>query len=307
MVRALSRTFDRYWNDKLAVPVESLPLGKPSAADLEKCRQILAAHKAKMADSDYVRALPSGDLLAGMLAGRVHLTWARAQLAYDPPEKAQVERDGRPGTLIWKRVEELLAGAQHELIVISPYLVPGDEEKALLERLRQRAVRIRMVTNSLASTDMPIAHAGYVRYRVPLLEAGCELYEVRPQPDAPEMHGMIRSGESGAFGLHAKSFVVDRRRVFIGSMNFDQRSLGVNTEIGIIVDSPALAEDVARRFDALVQPANSYHVTLAPGGGVQWTTEEAGKAVRLRSEPDVDAARVALIDALSVLPIDSLL
>jgi putative cardiolipin synthase len=307
MVRALSRSFDRYWNDKLAVPVESLPLGKPSAGDLEKCREILAAHKAKMADSEYVRSLPNRDLIASMLSGRLSLTWASAQLAYDPPEKGQVERDERPGTLIWERVGKLIEGAQQELIVISPYLVPGDSEMAVLERLRQRGVRIRMVTNSLASTDMPIAHAGYVRYRLPLLEAGCELYEVRAQPGAPEAHGMIRSGESGAFGLHAKSFVVDRKRVFVGSMNFDQRSLGVNTEIGIIIDSPSLAEDVARRFDALVQPANSYHVSLAPGGGLQWTTEEAGKALRLDREPAVDAARVALIDALSVLPIDSLL
>lgn len=307
MVRSLSHSFDRYWNDKLAIPVESLPLGKPSAADLEKCREVLAAHKAKMAGSAYMRGLPKRDMIADMLAGRMSLTWAHAQLAYDPPDKAQVERDELPGKLVWARVGKLIGSAQHELIVITPYLVPGDEQMALLERLRRRGVQVRLVTNSLASTDMPIAHAGYIRYRVPLLEAGCDLYEVRPRPGAPEPHGLIRSGESGAFGLHAKAFVVDRERVFIGSMNFDQRSLGVNTEIGVIIDSPELADDVARRFDALVQPANSFHVTLAPDGALRWTTEEDGKPTTLTSEPDVDVARVALIDALSVLPIESLL
>lgn len=312
MVRVLSQSFDLYWNDKLAIPVETLPLGKPSAADLEVCRKALAAHKERMATSDYVRSLPKVDLIAEILSGKRPLVWAKATLAYDTPDKAQVERDGEAGRLMWKRVATAVEGAQRELIIVSPYLVPGDAEMALIRRLRERGVRVRMLTNSLASTDMPIAHAGYMRYRVPLLEAGCELYEVRPLPGEPEAHGLVKSGGSGQFGLHAKVFVIDRKRVFVGSMNFDQRSFDINTEIGLIIDSPQIANRIAGRFESIAQPANSYKVSLEPaaagiGPTVQWATQEGGKTVTFDTEPDVDAGKRALVDMFSALPLDQLL
>jgi putative cardiolipin synthase len=312
MTRALSRSFDLYWNDRLAIPVETLPLGKPSEAELEADRKALAEHKEKMASSDYVLSLPKRDLVAEALAGKPPLVWAKASLAYDTPDKAQVERGEQPGRLMWHRVEQAVEGAQHDLILVSPYLVPGESEMALLRRLRERGVRIRILTNSLASTDMPIVHVGYTRYRVPLLEAGCELYEVRPQLGKPEStRGLIKSGSSGQFGLHAKVFVVDNQRAFVGSMNFDQRSLDINTEIGIIIDSPQIARDIAARFEAIVQPANSYKLgleTTASGGKtIQWITEVNGKTIRWDSEPDVDAGRRTLILMLSLLPLENML
>jgi putative cardiolipin synthase len=146
---------------------------------------------------------------------------------------------------------------------------------------------------------------------VPLLEAGCELFEVRPLPGQPEDHGLIDAGGSGQFGLHAKVIVIDRQRLFLGSMNFDQRSLDINTEIGVIIDSPQIARDVAARVDAVAQPANSYRVELAPaatgGRAIAWVTEKDGKAARFDAEPDVDAGKRALIDLASLLPIDHLL
>jgi putative cardiolipin synthase len=311
MVGALSQSFDLYWNDRLAIPVDALPLGKPSAADLEACRKALAAHKEKMAESSYMRELSQRNRFAEFLSGQRPFVWAKATLAYDPPDKAQVERDGEPGRLMWKRVVTAVEGAQRELIVVSPYLVPGEAEMALIKRLRESGVRVRVLTNSLASTDMPIAHAGYVRYRVPLLEAGCELYEVRQVPGEPETHGLVRSGGSGQFGLHAKVFVIDRQRVFVGSMNFDQRSLAINTEIGLIIDSHEIADEITRRFEAIVQPANSYKVALEPaaagGQSIEWVTEENGKTVTFNREPEVDTGKRALIDVFSVLPLDQLL
>ena len=312
MVPHLSHSFDRYWNDKLAIPVETLPLGKPTAAELEACRKALAAHKEKMATSSYVLSLPKRDLLAEAIAGNPPLVWAKAQLAYDTPDKAQVERDEQPGHLMWHRVAEAVEGTQRDLILVSPYLVPGDKEMALLRGLRGRGVRVRILTNSLASTDMPIVHVGYMRYRAPLLEDGCELYEVRPVLGKPESgHGMIKSGSSNQFGLHAKVFVIDGKRAFVGSMNFDQRSLDINTEIGLIIDSPQIAREITTRFDAIVQPANSYRLELQanPGGGstIQWITEVDGKRVSFDTEPDVDTGRRTLIQMLSLLPIDTML
>jgi putative cardiolipin synthase len=314
MVQHLSHSFDKYWNDKLAIPVETLPLAKPTEADLEACRKALAAHKEKMATSNYVRSLPKRDLLAEALSGKLPLVWAKAQLAYDTPDKAQVERDDEPGHLMWHRVAEAVEGTKHDLILVSPYLVPGESEMALLRRLRERGVRIRILTNSLASTDMPIVHVGYMRYREPLLEIGCELYEVRPvlgKPEAEHGHGTISSGSSSQFGLHAKVFVIDGQRAFVGSMNFDQRSLDINTEIGIIIDSPQIARKITARFDAIVQPANSYRLELQanPGGGttIHWITEVDGKRLSFDTDPDVDAGKRTLIQMLSVLPIDTML
>jgi putative cardiolipin synthase len=172
-------------------------------------------------------------------------------------------------------------------------------------------VRVRVLTNSLASTDMPIVHAGYLRYRTPLLEAGCELFEVRTVPSQPEAHGLVKSGASGQFGLHAKVFVIDRQRVFVGSMNFDQRSFDINTEIGLIIDSPQIAADITARFEAIAQPANSYKLVLDRSGGhsgsIEWLTEVAGKQVRYDAEPDVDGGKLALVDMLSLLPLERLL
>ncbi len=242
-----------------------------------------------MATSDYVRSLPAGDVLADILSGKKPLVWAKATLAYDPPDKAQVERDGEPGRLMWQRVAQAVESAQRELIIVSPYLVPGESEMALIRRLRERGVRVRMLTNSLASTDMPIVHAGYLRYRVPLLEAGCELYEVRTAPGEPEAHGLVKSGGSGQFGLHAKVFVIDRQRVFAGSMNFDQRSFDINTEIGLIIDSPQIASEITARFEAIAQPANSYKLVLDRAAGsvptVEWITE-----IERRDRPIQDGA-----------------
>jgi len=311
MVQEMSRSFDLYWNDKLAVPVETLPGGAGTEADYKRAREALAAHEAKMAGSEYLRGLPKRDLVADVLSGRGSLVWARATYAYDEPDKAQIARDGERHKFMWHRVAVAAEDAQHELIIISPYLVPSNSEVRLLRRLRERGVRVRILTNSLASTDMPIAHAGYIRYRLPLLEAGCELSEVRPLLGEPKTeHGLIKSGSSEHFGLHAKVFVIDRQRVFVGSMNFDRRSLAVNTEIGVIIDSPELARIIAARFEAIARPENSYRLELQAAGtgyNLRWVTNLDGKQVSFDDEPDVDAGKRTLIQMLSLLPLDNLL
>ncbi len=313
MVRQLSQSFDRYWNDRLAVPAEAMPLGRPSERDLEGCREALAEHKRRMADSDYLREMPRGDPLADLQSGKAPLVWASAVLADDSPDKAQVIDGASPGRLIWQTVAAAAKGAKRELIIVSPYLVPAPAEMALIGGLRDQGVRVRILTNSLASTDMPIVHAGYIRYRIPLLEGGSELYEVRPLLGQPHTsHGVIKSGGSGRFALHAKVLIVDRQRVFIGSMNFDQRSMDMNTEIGLIIDSPQLSGQIAERFEAIAQPANSYRLVLEAAGGnswpsVHWVGSEDGYPVRLDSEPGVDLPKRALIESLSLLPLESLL
>jgi len=305
MVRALSGSFDLYWNDRLAVPVTTLRSAKPSQEELDKSRKALAEHREKMMAGEYMRSLPKANLLDDMLSAKRPLIWARASVAYDLPDKAKAAAE-QPGRLMWERVAAAVEETQRELIIVSPYLVPGETEMTLIRRLRARGVRVRILTNSLASTDMPIVHVGYMKYREPLLEAGCELFEVRPLLGKPgDGHGAIKSGSSEHFGLHAKVFVIDRQRAFVGSMNFDQRSLDINTEIGIIVDSPKIAADIAARFEAIAQPANSYQLALVPGHSIQWITEVNGNVARFDADPDVDAGKRTLVRMLSVLPLDT--
>lgn len=309
VVRDLSASFDAYWNNAVAIPVEALG-GRPAAVALDDYREILQDHRRRIAGSDYARRLATGEPLKGMISGRLPLVWAHAQAVYDSPQKARVENGEAPGRLLRKSVARVAAGVQSELLIVSPYVVPGDKGLRFIRKLRERGVRIRVLTNSLESTDVPLVHAGYMRYRLPLLEDGVEIYEVRQKLGRPRgSGGPLESGSSGRFSLHAKVFVFDRHRLFIGSMNLDRRSLRINTELGLIIDSPELARQVAARFDSIAQPANSYMPALRrdEAGGpprLVWRTEEDGRTVELESEPSRNALRRIQADLLSLLPLD---
>ena len=314
VVPRLSATFDAYWNSDLAIPVQALLLQKPSAEALEQYRADLA-HNRTNAQQGPTR-IPNLDVanpVRALLDGDGALVWAKADVLYDNPEKRKVEAGQKSGQLLRDRLAEALKTVKSELLVVSPYLVPADDGMRLLEELRARGVQVRVVTNSLASTDMPIVHAGYRHYRDRMLEDGIELYEVRPLPEGPDGDGRkLKSPSSGKFAVHAKVFVLDRRRLFVGSMNFDNRSLRLNTEIGLLIDSPELARRVAARFEAIAQPANCYIPQLgAPDASgkrqLTWRTEENGKIVELTAEPMGDIMRGIQTELLTLLPIDDLL
>ncbi len=312
MVRRLSDSFDAFWNSPLAIPLQNLVVFKPTPARLDTYREALGKHHTAMENSTYTRPVSDGGPVANMFSGKRPLLWAPAEAIYDSPEKAKVESGEQAGKLLRDRVERAAAAAHSELLLVSPYLVPGDDGMRLLTGMRARNVRVRVLTNSLQSTDAPITFAAYDRYRVPMLEAGIELYEVRPQLGEPNMPrgGSLQSSTSTPFALHAKVFVFDRRQVFIGSMNFDERSRRLNTELGILVDSPELAREVAERFDAVAQPANSYVLGLGPLGAagkpmLSWNTTEGGVPVSYNQEPRVDPWTSFRVEMLSLLPIDS--
>ena len=176
-------------------------------------------------------------------------------------------------------------GAQHQALLISPYFIPGEKGVTYLSGLERRGVTVKVLTNALASTDEPEVHAGYARYRVPLLEAGVDLFELRPIPGRPpsDAHG-TSSGES----LHAKSMIVDQRMVFVGSMNLDPRSRKLNTEMGVVVDCPDLAAALSKYFDSAAAPENAFHVVLQkPEGSVSGKPVLRWIAVDRRQAGDV--------------------
>jgi putative cardiolipin synthase len=195
--------------------------------------------------------------------------------------------------------------ATQELQLVSPYFVPGRAGEQFLTTLARRGVRTTVLTNSLEATDVPAVHAGYARWRKPLLQAGVRLFEMKRAFASPPVkaHGPAGSSHSS---LHAKTFSVDRSRVFIGSFNFDPRSARLNTEMGFVVDSPALAEAMAERL-ALNMPSRANEVRLSESGSLQWLEQRDGQEVFHDEEPNTGFWRRAVVSVLSALPIEWLL
>jgi putative cardiolipin synthase len=309
-VQGLSATFDDYWNSEVAIPAQAIETISPSA--LSAYRAQLAQHRQALKEDglSYVKRVASGEPLASLLSGALPLVWAKADIICDSPEKARIEKGEMVGQLMHRAVARSVEAVQSELLMVSPYLIPGDEGMRLFRELGERKAKMRILTNSLASTNVLTAHAGYTHYRIPLLEAGAELYEVRALLGSARGSGQPKSmTQFGTYSLHAKWFVFDRKKLFIGSMNFDQRSMHLNTEVGLLIDSPELARQAATRFEAIVQPANSYHVILARtadgGSRLVWRTEENGQRVDYDEEPAHDDWQKFRVRMLSLLPLDN--
>jgi cardiolipin synthase C len=302
VVRDLSKTFDEYWNSALSVPAEALHATHPHAS-----KQKPGTDKVDNAGFDYRSKLDSGEPLAGILAGRLRLTWAHAQVVCDSPEKGKSAHSPRVGSLMYQPVAQAVAEAQTELLMVSPYVIPSKDELNLLKDRLAHQVKIRILTNSLESAPELSAHSGYMHHRTELLKDGAEFYEVRSR-----LGNSRGSGEStkisryGNYALHAKLFVLDRRRLFIGSMNLDQRSRRLNTEVGLIIDSAELAQETAKRFEAMTLPENSYAVVLPAQNSTQlvWRTVEKGATIEYKKEPARHAWQRAEVKFLSLLPLD---
>jgi putative cardiolipin synthase len=303
VVQQTSHAFDTYWNATPAYPVKAFNDAKPGAEALAKLRQ-------KLADSGSARPLTKSDYassLGAALPGGAAVDkpgqwmWGRASVVADQPQKVEGKDD--PSLLLDPKLDSMIGGAQHEVLLISAYFVPGDEDTKLFTDLAKRGVRVKVLTNSLAATDEPMVHAGYARYRRDLLKGGVQIYELRPlignQPSA--------FGASSGVSLHAKAVVVDRKSVFIGSMNIDERSKLLNTEMGVIADSPDLAGATEDFFAGATRPINAYRVTL-DDGTMHWTSlGDDGKMTIAAHEPDVPLARRLEVYTLRLLPIDGLL
>jgi putative cardiolipin synthase len=312
IVQRLSTTFDNYWNSSLSIPVEVISGETSSLVSLNEYRESLGDQRRQfsVAGIAYVNRFGTGEPYDSIISGRLPLIWAHAQVIWDSPDKKRVEDGYTAGRLIQREVTRAVLSIRSELLMVTPFLIPGIEGMQMFEDLRNRDVRIRILTNSLESSTVLMAQSGYMSYRMPLLKEGIELYEIR------SLLGNIRgSGETmaisrfGNYSLHAKMFVFDRQRVFIGSMNFDQRSLHLNTEIGLIIDSPALAEQVVKRFEAMVHPDNCYKLMLHPNNpgeapSLVWHTREHGQIFDYETEPARSDWQRIKANVLSLLPLD---
>ena len=310
----LSATFDEFWNSPFAIPAAALDRQQTSTKALTERRGRAAERSEQQMQTlnsdgiDYAARVASGEPYAGVLSGRLPLVWAQAEVVSDSPDKKNIESGDRGGRLMARSVLKAARAAQSEVLIVTPYLVPAADEFALLQDLRRRQVQVRILTNSLESTPDPVAQAGYVKYRIPLLKDGVELHELRALLENTRGSGQTAVvSRYGSYGLHAKLFVFDREKLFIGSMNFDQRSKHLNTEIGVIIGSPELAQQTATRFESMVQPGNAYALawrTLGTGRRqLAWDSQENGNAVEYTQEPARSAWQRLEQSLLSWLPI----
>jgi len=230
VVRDLSGVFDRYWNSASTVPVAAIVDRAYGAADLDA---ILARLRAEIARADYPYPIDQdlNELGAQSAELRDNLVWARGQIIADDPEAiARRKESDEVVAFIRERVAEL----KEELLAESPYFVLHARAQATVKALHERNVRVRVLTNSLASNDVLLAHSGYAKTRRRLLKNGMELYELRPDTDAFRPGWSLHSGRSSA-ALHTKAMAFDREAVFIGSFNLDPRSAVINTEAGLYI------------------------------------------------------------------------
>src|SRR5947207_4954619 len=289
VVPQLSASFDEFWNSSLSIPQKAIAPVAPLAPSLPEARAELATHRVDTDATDIEQRLNKGDPLNGLLDGRLSFVWANAAMIADHPEKAEIPPGERVRSPVVRQLMREMRNVKSEVAIVTPYFVPGERAMAAIKDLRQRNVRVRILTNSLSSTDAPIVHSAYRRYRTPLLEAGVELSELRAASDGAGESGSHGSGGSGSseapFALHAKLYVFDRQRVFIGSANFDRRSFKINTELGLMIESRELAGQIVAQFEQFAASPNSYHLILEPGGltgeRIRWRTQLDGKPVDL--------------------------
>jgi putative cardiolipin synthase len=310
VIRRLSGVFDQFWNAPLAIPAPAVDARHASAGALAAYLSLLGTERDRL-DTELTSATPAAarQPFSDIVADRTPLVWARMQLVYDSPDKKAVERGDAPGRLIYKAVAEQAREVRTELLMVTPYFIPSADELAVLQSDRERNARVRILTNALEAAPNVEAHSGYMHYRVQLLHQGVELYEVRARLGSARGSGQNKAmSRHGNYGLHAKMFVFDRRSAFVGSMNFDQRSKHLNTEIGLLIASPTLAREIAARFSELTQLDNAYTVTLSDTASTRprlvWTTQESGRLVHTDIEPARSEWQRFKARFLSLLPLD---
>ena len=294
VIREVSSEFDAYWNSASAYPAAAL-IGAPRPDSAAQVRAAWAKLNGEPAAARYVDALRDTPLVRELVAGRLPFEWAPARVVSDDPAKVLHPPERRDLHML-RKLEATLGMPARELDIVSPYFVPAEDGTALLLALAARGVTVRVLTNSLAATDVTPVHAGYAKYREALLRGGVRLYELKPtiRNDDHRFSGSEAS-------LHAKTFSVDRGRIFVGSFNFDPRSARLNTEMGLVVESPALALRLSQALDRDLA-RNAYELRLA-GERLEWIDGEA----RYTSEPGTGWLRRAWVGFLSLLPIEWLL
>ncbi|WP_300273039.1 phospholipase D family protein [Halomonas sp.] len=303
VVDEVSTDFDRYWRSASAYPVARILSG----ADPEGLERLARAADEESRDPEadrYMQAVAETELVQKLVAGELELEWSPVHMLSDDPAKGlgQASDEG----LLFHELERLLSDAEASVALVSPYFVPAEAGTAALVRQARQGIRVRVLTNALEATDVIAVHAGYAKRRKALLEAGVRLYEMHRGSN--HQGDGLRAGPFGSSGasLHAKTFAVDGERAFVGSFNFDPRSAHLNTELGFIIESPALARQIDATFETGI-PSSAYEVRLDREGDLYWIEQRDGRVIRHDTEPNTGRLKRLGVFLISLLPIEWLL
>lgn len=303
IVPEMSRDFDNYWNSVLAYPAEQI-ITKEYGSDYVAALDKLHRTKYRADVQTYETALKQSNLLDKLVNHDIQWEWSKALLISDPPSKALgvwSEND------FYKPLMQAIGDIQKEIFFVSPYFVPTGKGTKFLIDLVERGIDVSVLTNSYDATDVAFVHAGYANYRKQLIDAGVKIYELKATyvDNVPDVRDKGLVGSS-ASSLHAKTFVVDKSRLFVGSLNLDPRSAKINTEMGLVI----LNEDLSLRIDKKVHEQlleRSYRV-ISDKGKLRWLVYENGKLAReYETEPHTNAFERGFIKVLTWLPIEWLL
>jgi len=270
VARESSELFDHFWNNPLVVSASAFGHDQPQ----ESPQEIADAYLLRFKTSERLENVPiewqNWDDILQPYVKRLHP--GASKVVYDTLGEDTISQ--KMATII----PEFSKTATYELLIVNAYVIPNEDMLIGARDLVQKGVKIKLLTNSLASQDVPAVNSHYGPWRKAILDAGIELYELRPdaaikaQADTPPV-------VSGFVGLHSKASVVDRSRVYIGSFNLDPRARDFNTEMGVLIDSPELAEELAQLAEELMEPKNSWQVKLNDEGKLIW---QSGEDIRTR-------------------------
>jgi putative cardiolipin synthase len=282
VVDDVSDMFDSYWNHETALPVPAFAKMPDDPEEyLIGLRERLATARQEASTSEYAEAVRTS-VLAYMEDDAADFRIAPYTLVFDSPDKGIKSRAAEADSITSGLIESLQS-AENRIVVISPYFVPMKSGIAAFSEAQASGVDITIITNSLAANNQFTVHGGYAPSRKPLLRNGIKIYEVRPDADVAGAQIVAASGAKAT--LHTKAFIVDDRELFIGSFNFDPRSANINTELGVVIRSPELAQGYLKRIDEVL-PTQTYEVFLNEDGKLRWRTIKNGEEVILSKEPE---------------------
>ena len=306
---AVSGVFNDYWNSDYAYPV-SILLPAASDEDLKQLTDGAATFRKQAEVATYLDAVSNSRFAESLRSMDLEFGWGNSEIVHDPWWKRDQDRPGWAESLLISALKPHLLGAQEELIMVSPYFVPGTDTVDALCALTERDVVVRILTNSLASNDVVAVHAGYSKHRETLLACGVELYELDEHLRVDERKSFTWLPNLKKSSLHAKTMIVDKSKMFVGSFNYDQRSLFLNTEIGLVFEEPGIAGVAARQFDEGINKV-AFKVELIDTGrsgkSLRWSSIEDGTTVTYDTEPYVGPGTRAAVAVMRLFPVDWLL
>lgn len=300
VVEDVSRNFDAYWASDSAYPAERILA--PAPEGLASLVTQAETARASADAAEYDEAIAATPLVTGITSGDLALDWGEVAFFSDDPAKGLGEAS--VDELLISRILEI-ADPKTSFDLVSAYFIPGKDGSDRLTAFAEAGVATRVMTNALAATDVAPVHSAYMRYRERLIDGGVTVLELRPEAERRRERNLSSMIVGSASSLHAKTFAVDRERIFVGSFNFDPRSARLNTEMGVLIPSPEMAGALAELLD---RPQQSYLVERDAAGDLVWIeTAEDGSRSLLTAEPETGWLKMLAVRVISWLPVEWML